>query len=321
LTLARGNLLVSVVIPCFNAEPWIRDALMSVASQGVAELEIVVVDDGSSDNSAGIVERECAEAVLVRTGNLGASHARNLGTEKARGSFVQYLDADDLLAPGKLRVQLDALEVTGADVAYGGWQEFRGEAGAAVSAGRVVDRRIEGDPEIALFTEFWCPPAAYLFRRDMVERVGGWNQELPIIQDARFALDCALRGARFVYCPGVMGHYRIHETSSLSGRDPVAFVRDCLRNAGEVEAWWREHGGLSATRREALLKVYGYVARASFERDRPTFDTAEQCLEALSPGYVPPSPRSLAAAARVVGYRRAEGMALWYRRAKQLLQR
>jgi hypothetical protein len=123
-----------------------------------------------------------------------------------------------------------------------------------------------------------------------------------------------------VYCPGVVAHYRVHESSSLSGRDPIAFVRDCLRNATEVEAWWKEHGGVSAARREALISVYGYVTRASFEHDRPTFEAAYRCLEVLSPGYVPAGPRHLATAARALGYRRAEAVAVWYRRAKRLVR-
>jgi glycosyltransferase involved in cell wall biosynthesis len=321
MTGERSEPLVSVIIPCFNAEAWILDTLRSVADQGVTDVEIVVVDDGSTDASASIVQREFEGVVLVRTSNLGASHARNLGTEKARGSFFQYLDADDLLAPGKLRVQLDALEATNGDVAYGGWQELHGRTSGGSFPGRVVDRQIEGEPELALFSDFWCPPAAYLFRREVVERVGGWNEKLPIIQDARFALDCALQGARFVYCPGVMAHYRVHPSSSLSGRDPIAFVRDCLRNANEVEAWWMERGGLSPKRRGALVKVYSYVARASFERDRPTFEGAYRRLEILSPGYVPTDPWHLAAAAHVLGYRRAEAVAVWYRRMKRFVGR
>ena len=179
---------------------------------------------------------------------------------------------------------------------------------------------MDGEPEIELFTDFWCPPAAYLFRRRLIDQVGGWNERLPVIQDARFALDCALHGATFVYCSGVMARYRVHRATSLSRRDPIAFVRDCLRNGLEIEQWWMAHGGLSPTRRAALVKVYGHVARASFERDRETFEVARERLDELHPGYVPAHPRHLAVASRVLGYRRAEAVAVWYRRAKRLLR-
>ena len=117
----------------------------------------------------------------------------------------------------------------------------------------------------------------------------------------------------------MMAHYRVHASSSLSGRDPIGFVRDCLQNANEIESWWMERGGISPARRAALVKVYSYVTRASFERDRATFESAYRRLESLSPGYVPANPWHLAAAAHVIGYRRAEAVAVWYRRVKRFL--
>src|SRR5438105_429631 len=97
---------VSVVIPCHNASRWIRETLASVVAQNHDGLQIIVVDDGSTDDSAAIVDREFSDATLIRTPNRGASHARNTGTEAAFGDFIQYLDADDLLAPGKLAAQI-----------------------------------------------------------------------------------------------------------------------------------------------------------------------------------------------------------------------
>ena len=311
---------MSVVIPCFNAEVWIGEALKSVACQDVGSLETIVVDDGSIDASASIVRREFEWVRLIEVDHQGSSRARNLGTRAARGRFIQYLDADDMLAPGKMKAQLSALEASGADVAYGSWQEVRCEANGITRPGRVVDRRIEGSPEIELFTDFWCPPAAYLFRRELIEKVDSWNERLPVIQDARFVLDCALHGGKFVYCPGIMAYYRIHASESLSRRDPVEFVRDCLRNAVGVEQWWRDRGELSMDRRAALIKVYSHVARASFHNDHETFEAAYHALVTLAPGYVPESPRHLAAVARLIGYRRAEAVALRYRRAKRLLR-
>jgi glycosyltransferase involved in cell wall biosynthesis len=309
--------LVSVVIPAFNARPWIGECLESVATQQASAVEAIVVDDGSSDGTADVVGRAFPLARLVRTAHAGASRARNVGTELARGRFIQYLDADDVLAPGKLNRQVQALCDSGADVAYGDWQPLLPSPRGTRRYGAVVSRTLSA-PEIDLFTDFWSPPAAYLFRRSIVEQVGGWNEGLPVIQDARFVLDCALRGGRFVYCRGVMAYYRVHASGSLSRRDPIAFVRDCLRNADQVEQWWRAHGGLGRDRREALLKVYVHVARASFEHDRATFCTACRALERLQPGGVPPAsyPRRLRLVARLLGYSRAELIALWYRRVK-----
>ena len=306
---------VSVIIPCYNAAPWIRQTLESVAQQAVGGLETIVVDDGSTDGSAEIVRQVAPGARMVQTSRRGPSHARNTGTAQATGEFLQYLDADDLLTPGKISTQLTALTQQHADVAYGDWQALIPD-GDAHRPGRLVQRQLAGDPEVALFTDFWCPPAAYLFRRTIVERVGGWPLGLPIIQDARFALDCALHGGRFVYCPGIMAYYRVHHGESVSRQDPRAFVQDCLTNAMQVEQWWQQHGGITEPRRRALVHVYGSVARGSFRRDPPTFESAYQTLERLQPGYTPETPWHLALASRLVGYRHAEAFAWAWRRVK-----
>ncbi len=310
---------VSVIIPCFNAQEWITETLQSVMAQELSDVEIVVVDDGSNDNSAAVIRREFASVRLLQTSNQGPSRARNLGTQVSSGNFVQYLDADDILAEGKLKQQIEALERNAADVAYGDWQELVRQSDGRFKKRRIVARQIENLSEIALFTDFWCPPAVYLFRRSLVEKVPGWNENLPVIQDARFALDCALYGGQFVYCPGIMAYYRVHSSGSVSTRDSIGFMQDCLRNATEVEEWWERHGCINENHQQALLQVYQYIARASFRKDKLTFEAAYQALERLKPGYVPDHPKHLAIASRILGYRRAEHLASWYRNTKKLL--
>jgi glycosyltransferase involved in cell wall biosynthesis len=310
---------ISVVIPCFNAHTWIGATLDSVFEQKLPDLEVIVVDDGSADQSGQLVAEAFPGVRLIRTDNGGASRARNIGTTLARGQFIQYLDADDLLAPGKLENQLRVLTETSADIAYGDWRELRtGPDGSSVP-GRLVTRRIESEPDIALLTDFWCPPAAYLFRREMVDRVGGWDEQQSVVEDVRFVLGCALQGASFVYTPGIAASYRVHTSGSLSTRDPAEFTRGCLRNAASVEAWWERNGGFSRARSATLLQVYGQVARASFGRDELTFDAAYAALERLQPGYTPAHPWHLALAARVLGYKSAEALAVRYRHAKRTL--
>jgi glycosyltransferase involved in cell wall biosynthesis len=317
------NQLVSVIIPMFNAERWIAETLASVEAQTYPRelLEIIAVDDGSADASAEIVAQQFPHVNLLRTPNGGASRARNAGTAIARGVFLQYLDADDLLARDKLVRQIQAFENTGADVAYGDWQGLILQSDGTFKHGDVMQRKMEEDPEIALLVDFWCPPAAYLFHREVVKRIGGWNERLPVIQDARFALDCALHGATFTYCRGTMAHYRIHSQHSLSRRDPAAFIADCFRSACEVEEWFQEHGGITVKRRAALIKVFEQVARATYDNNPDMFEAALEALERLSPdGYMPSHPKHLALAAKIVGYRRAEALAVTYRKSKALLK-
>jgi hypothetical protein len=94
-----------------------------------------------------------------------------------------------------------------------------------------------------------------------------------------------------------------------------------LRNAQSVEKWWAQRGDLTLDRCQALVKVYGQVARASFGTDVRAFDAAYAALERLQPGYTPAQPWHLAWTSRVVGYRGAESIAARYRRAKQFIKR
>jgi glycosyltransferase involved in cell wall biosynthesis len=311
---------ISVVIPCFNARQWIGETLATVFEQGLSNLDVIVVDDGSTDGSSEYVIESFADVRVVRVDNGGPSRARNVGTRLARGSFIQYVDADDLLAPGKLDAQMSALAFSGADIAYGDWRELKAQDDGRFVPGRVVSRRIEGDPQIALFTDFWCPPAAYLFRRSIVERVGGWDEDQHVIEDVRFVLTCALAGARFVASPALSAFYRVHQAGSQSTRDPSAFSRGCLRNASTLQEWWRNHGGLSRERRAALVSVYAQVARGSFGRDNATFEAAYGALKELDPHFTP-GPWQLALASKIVGYRSAEALAWRYRGAKRRVVR
>lgn len=123
----EGDPLVSVLMPVYNGEQFIREAIESVQAQTVTDWELLVVDDGSSDSSRGIVEQIAAEDVRVRlfaTGESGsgAACARNVGLEVARGRYVGFLDCDDAWLPHKLERQLALLEASGAGLAFGAYE-------------------------------------------------------------------------------------------------------------------------------------------------------------------------------------------------------
>jgi glycosyltransferase involved in cell wall biosynthesis len=306
------DLSISVVIPSYNAANWIGEALDSVLSQGALDLQVIVVDDGSEDDTVAVV-KTFPGVTVAAVAHHGPSRARNIGTELATGRFIQYLDADDRLAPFKLQRQRDVLIETGADVAYGDWRRLVRLPDGSWSSGEVVRPRLTGNPQTALLRDFWCPPAAYLFSREIVRKVGAWNETLAIIQDARFALDCVLHGGRFVHCEGLMADYRVHSQQSVSQRDPVAFLGDCLRNAEQVEAWWRAHGGLTHDRVKALTSVHNHIARVSYRRHADLFERAFVALRRLNPRRIPHTGTLLSLISRVVGYRRAEALAYLYR--------
>lgn len=309
---------ISVIIPAFNAKKWIPDAVQSVLDQGMDSFEIIIVDDGSTDGTEAMVQERFPFVNFIRTKNLGPSSARNIGTKVSKGQYIQYLDADDMLAPEKVKIQLAALQESNSDIAYGNWQKIVADSTGQYVKGELVVRYLP-DPEVDLFTDKWSPISSYLFRRRVIEGVGEFDEELPVVEDAQFLIHCALRQFRFTRCEGVMAYYRVSD-NSLSRQDPMRFIRCCLKNAFEVERWWDENGGIDDKRLETLITVYGYIARASFEKDKPTFNIAYKTLGRLEESYIPRAPLFLKWVSYIAGYRMAEVVAVHYRRIKKKLK-
>lgn len=312
------NCLISVVIPCYNAAPYIAETLRSVEAQR-AETEIIVVDDGSTDHSMQIVKACSKKARLLQTPHIGPSGARNAGTAAAVGGFIQYLDADDLLVEGKMAAQMEALERSGADIAYGDWQKLEQQPNGSFAAGERVSRDLGEDAALSLMRRFWCPPAAYLFKRSIIERSGGWDERYPVVEDARFIMTCALRGATFVRVPRLVAYYRVHDASLSRLKESRLFLRHCLKHAEDVEKEWRAVGLLTGERRSALVAAIEHVARDSFDSDPETFETAYAHLLRIVPGYRPSKPFHFVVACRLLGYRNAERLACHFRRLKKMV--
>ncbi|MEH1792133.1 glycosyltransferase family 2 protein [Nostoc sp.] len=295
---------VSVIIPCYNTERFLAQTIESVFSQTFADYEIILIDDGSTDGTAEVIKSFGNKVRAEFSANRGASAARNRGTDIAQGKFIQYLDADDLLRSDALDKRVNALEASGADVAYSDWQKLEENETGEFLPGNVIARKIEDvhpDPQIALFTNFWAPPAALLYRREIVDAIGGWNESLPIIQDARFLLDAALVGGKFIYVPGVGADYRVHKNKSLSSRDPVGFVKDCFHNNCQIEEFWRHHGGLTPERSSALVNGYDYTSRTLFMTEEKLFQENLHRLYQLQPGFSLSFPKLVGMMSTILG--------------------
>ena len=272
---------VSVIVPFFNAVPMLTELIGSTVAQKGIESDIVAIDDGSTDNSLSFA-RGFEPAIRVLTGsNRGVSAARNRGIAETAGEWIVFLDADDLLVPGTLRRRLETAEATGADVVVCDWQEFfdRGD-GAVEGAVRSIDvAALAADAEIACATHVWATTAALMYRRGLVEKIGGFREDLPVIQDARFLFDAAYHGARFAHSAHVGARYRI-TPQSLSRRDPARFWRDALLNGKQIEALWRKRRALTSRQMTALADIYNGAAHGLFRAGDPAFREALAALRA-----------------------------------------
>jgi len=119
------NNRISVIIPVYNCEKYIEEAVQSVIGQTLKPYEIIIVDDGSTDKSANIVKRFSEKVSYYYQPNSGAAKARNVGVNKAAGDFLAFLDSDDIWVPNKLASQMDVFEQNPlADMVFGYAQNF-----------------------------------------------------------------------------------------------------------------------------------------------------------------------------------------------------
>jgi glycosyltransferase involved in cell wall biosynthesis len=307
---------VSVVVPCHNSARFVVETLESALRQHRVDVSIVVVDDGSTDDTVERVRALSDSRIqIVALAHAGASAARRAGVERADAPFVLFLDSDDVLVDGTLAARVDMLMSSGADVAYTDWRSWAEQAGGWFADGPIVARELGESPESDLLRDFWWPPGALLYRRRLTERLV-WREDLPIIQDARYVIDAAIAGARFVHVPGLGLRYRVGLTPSLSRRDPRAFLLDCIRSAEELHDDWQARNALTQTRRATLIELFSTQARNVFKWDRATHARLLDRLEELAPGLKPGGSRWFRALSRSIGYTGAEHVASAWRRVR-----
>jgi len=175
--------LVSVIIPCFNVEGCILRALSSLQTQSYNNLEIICVDDGSSDRSAEIIyqwkiEHPTMNLMLVTQKNSGAPSARNAGLSLARGLYLQFLDADDELLPEKIKHQVYLAVRDDLDIVIGGYLIKDEEDRNLFKKTPYLQ-----DPFLALMRTRMGITSANLFSKSVLEKAGGWNENLKSSQE------------------------------------------------------------------------------------------------------------------------------------------
>jgi len=178
------NSRVSILVPAYNAERWIGEALESALHQSWPAIEVIVVDDGSSDDTLMTAKRfESPRVKVIHQENQGAEVARNRALSEAQGKFLQYLDADDLLSPDKIEAQVRLLEsgppgLLAVSAAYYFQDGQDPESGIEAPS-----TRLETDDPVHWLTELYGPDGpfgmipigAWLTPRDVAEQAGPWN--------------------------------------------------------------------------------------------------------------------------------------------------
>ncbi len=241
------NGLVSIVVPVYNRGDLLREAVASALAQTYRPIEIIVVDDASTDDTPRVIEALVsahAEVRSVRRANGGPGLARETGRLEARGDFVQYLDSDDLLLPRKLELQMAALRARPeCGVAYG-VVRYRNAAGEEIvcdwkPANQIVDTLFP-----SLLVARWWETVSPLFRKSVTDAVGPWTA-LRLEEDWEYDARVAALGVKLAYVDDVLAEHRDHGEGRLSrgaARDP-ARLRDRAA-AHELIASHARRGGV-----------------------------------------------------------------------------
>lgn len=220
-----GASLVSCVIPVFNGERFLGEALESVFAQTYRPLEVVVVDDGSSDGTARILAGFGSRIELINQANAGPAAARNRGVEAARGDWIAFLDADDLWLHDKLDRQMACLAAhPGADVCLCRVQNFWEPQLAAEAA------RLRGTVHARPYRASW---PGLLARRDVFDRIGALDPGLTHRDFGDWLQRARVRGIETANCDDVLVRRRIHEgnISRRRGADEAAELLDLAERA------------------------------------------------------------------------------------------
>ena len=227
---ASAAAAISVVIPTKDRADLLGVTLRSVREQTLPPAEVIVADDGSSDNTEEVVEQ--AGALLVRNpgGGWGAAGARNAGLETARSEFVSFLDSDDLFRPRALELLHAALSRKGdAPFAYGQGLSARKTEAGWLSEGLIGPLPAElADPLGSMFARNSVPSGGALVRTEVARDVGGYDRQIVYLEDHAFWLRLAQRAGP-VHVPELVCIHRRHGGNRMS--PAIAFRDDALINA------------------------------------------------------------------------------------------
>jgi glycosyltransferase involved in cell wall biosynthesis len=266
--------LVSVVIPSYNSGRFLRQAIDSALAQTYPHVEVIVVDDGSTDDTPEIIRSYSGRVHGVTQANAGLAAARNSGIRAGRGAHFAFLDADDWWAPAFAARMVEALRLGNAGIAYCGWQNV-GLLGARGEPFVPPDYERDPDKLVRLLEGVRWPVHAAMVRRDVVESVGGFDSARPACEDFAFWIRTATRFP-LVRVPEVLAFYRHHAEQMTKNRASIArnfweVQREFLARHPDVVAAIGKERARKLTDGELLRRGYEQYWARDFEAARATF--------------------------------------------------
>lgn len=235
--------LVSIIIPSYNSKTYVKEAVSSALNQSYISIEIIVVDDGSTDNTVELFpgfERQGVKCFSIANG--GASYARNYGLEKATGDYIQFLDADDILEPTKIEKQLTLMKLHQADLCYSPWVIFENTITDAQKEFRFsyLDHTIKRTGKELMISygmdNWFILTVAWLVKKELIEKVGFWNPAKCPNDDGEYFSRVLFWAERVVCCNEVLAFYRKTPNDSLSKLNSETKIEASYKSFMQIES-------------------------------------------------------------------------------------
>ncbi len=210
--------LISVIIPIYNGEQYVKPCLEMMMSQSYKNLEIIVIDDGSTDDSASMTKGYPVKLIRHEQ-NRGLSAARNTGIGAAQGAYIHFMDVDDAINSNYYELMIGAIRETGSDIACGGMVNEKKSYKTRVYKKREVLTTVPDKLE-ATYVGKWGYVWRYLFRLDFLQQHKLRFEEGRFIEDLMFSLPAVYYANKVVVVPGAEYLYYQRENSIMTNKDP-----------------------------------------------------------------------------------------------------
>lgn len=239
---AKEKINISVIVPVYNVEAYVRECIDSLLAQDMPGLELIFVNDGSTDGSRGILEeysRMYDNVIVIDQENSGQSVAKNNGVKAASGKYISFVDADDIMMEGALRVLFDKAEQNSCPMVVGGVMLYWAETGRMkhYDSLHVSENRRYSGKDICgmlLREELHCVMHAKIYRRDCWLGHGVSFPAGQIYEDMLPAFSIVMACGECMFVDRPCYKYRMREDSSVAVTTPKK-VRDLLKSLGDVK--------------------------------------------------------------------------------------
>jgi glycosyltransferase involved in cell wall biosynthesis len=310
--------LVSVLVPAYNAGPFVADTLRSALAQSWPRVEVIVVNDGSRDDTLAVARSFTDRRVrVIDQENRGQSAAQNRAFRESQGEYIVHLDADDLMSANKIEAQVcrSAAAEPGC-VTFGPWGRFSGDKETV----RIIPEPFWRDIDPTDFhVEMWerssmIQGGCYLIPRALVEAAGPWDERLSLINDFDFFSRVLFRASRLLYCPTATLYYRSGLPTALSAsKSPAAWASAYRALVGGTGRLLERED--SARSRRACSRAFEEFVYGSYpgvpELRRKAWG---RVAELGGPYFRPRMGRRLRVLSRLVGWKLAKRIGLMARR-------